>query len=150
MNTRERLQRAGYKLTPARLAIVQVLEDEGAHLSPAEVLERGRAVYPALSRATVYRTLDLLTDMGLLRPIYLGVRGTRVARIAEGHSHLVCLDCGRVVHVSEAASSELGQALWGQLAAQAGHYEVRSYLLELYGVCAECSEPTPAAGNVTA
>ncbi|MBC8254239.1 MAG: transcriptional repressor [Ardenticatenia bacterium] len=68
----DRLRQEGYRLTAPRRAVLQVLKEGEEHLSPAEVLEQGRVTYPALSRATVYRTLELLTGMGLLRPIYLG------------------------------------------------------------------------------
>lgn len=135
------LRTGGHKLTPARLAVVRVLETEGPHLSPAEVLVQGRAYYPALSRATVYRTLDLLTEMGLLRPIYAGERGNRVARVGGGHQHLVCLQCGAVTHLSDAAEEAIEQALAQRLGPAS--YEVRSFLLELYGRCADCCS-TPA------
>ncbi|MGQ9555205.1 MAG: Fur family transcriptional regulator [Anaerolineae bacterium] len=135
----DRLRRAGYKLTPPRLAVLEILEAEGRHLSPAEVLDRGRAIYPALSRATVYRTLELLIELGVLRPIYLGERGSRVARIEGGHQHLVCLDCGSVIHLDESVSDELEEILSKRLG-----YQVSSYLLELYGACPTCSQE-PAA-----
>ncbi|MHB0876830.1 MAG: Fur family transcriptional regulator [Anaerolineae bacterium] len=130
------LKRAGHKLTPARLAVIRVLEAEGKHLTPAEVLQAGRAHCPELSRATVYRTLELLTEMGLLRPIYLGERGNHVARVGGGHQHLVCLRCGAVTHLDDAAGEAVGQALAVHLGPTA--YEVRSFLLELYGTCADC------------
>lgn len=132
------LRERGYKLTAARLAVVRAIESDGRHLSPAEVWQRGRAIYPRLSRATVYRTLELLTDMGVLRPIYLGERASRLARIEGGHQHMVCLDCGGVTHLDERLSHDLEAALARRLA-QDGSCRYRSYLLELYGVCADCS-----------
>ncbi len=53
----ERLRTAGYKITPPRLAVLQVIEQEGEHLNPAEILERAQKIYPAIGRATVYRKL---------------------------------------------------------------------------------------------
>ena len=82
-----KLKRAGYKLTAPRQAVEQVLEHEGEHLSPNEVLALGRQIYPQLSRATVYRTLDLLTDLGLVRPIYLGDNRQRYVTGQGGHHH---------------------------------------------------------------
>lgn len=142
------LRRSGHKLTPARLAVLRVLEAEGRHLTPAEVLAQGRGYYPALSRATVYRTLELLTDMGLMRPIYLGERGNHVARVVGGHQHLVCLQCGAVTHLSEAAEAAIERVLSQCLGP--ADYEVRSFLLELYGRCAACcgeSAPTPRGAH---
>lgn len=131
------LKSAGHKLTPARLAITRVLEADRHHLTPAEVLREARRYDPGVSRATVYRTLDLLTEMGLLRPIYLGERGSRVARVVGGHQHLVCLRCGAVRHLDGATGEALEQVLSEHI--RDTSYEVRSFLLELYWTCSDCS-----------
>ena len=67
----EQLRAAGYKITPARSAVLAVIEQEGEHLNPAEILAQARTIHPRIGRATVYRTLELLTQLGLVRPIYL-------------------------------------------------------------------------------
>jgi Fur family ferric uptake transcriptional regulator len=85
-----KLKVEGYKLTQARLAIAQVLEQEDRHLSLEEILRLGRQIYPALGRATVYRTLDLLTKLGVIRPILLGNNCQRYIPIERGHHHLLC------------------------------------------------------------
>ncbi len=129
----ERLRQAGYKLTPPRLAVIQVLETQGEHLSPAEVLERGRAIYPALSRATVYRTLELLTALGAIRPIYLGDAGPCFTRAEGGHHHVVCSQCGTVVEFDECVADELARSLAQQLG-----FQIWGHLLEFYGLCGDC------------
>jgi len=129
----KRLQEAGYRLTAPRLAVLQVLGMKGEDLSPAEVLKRGRVIYPDLSRATVYRTLELLTEMGMLRPVYLGERGSHLACVAEGHHHLLCLDCGRTIHFDDCVLSELEHTL-----AQRLGFQIKSHLLEFYGLCEHC------------
>lgn len=67
----DRLRQSGVRVTGARAAVVDALEvaPRGLHLTPKWLLEQGRKRYPRLSRATVYRTLDLLTGLGLVRPI---------------------------------------------------------------------------------
>jgi Fur family ferric uptake transcriptional regulator len=129
----ERLRGAGYRLTAPRLAVLQVVEAAGEHLGYAETLERGRAIYPALGRATVYRTLELLTELGVLRPLYLGEGGVRFAHVSEGHHHLVCLDCGVAIHFDECPAGELEQALEERLG-----FQIQSHMLEFYGLCKEC------------
>ncbi len=62
------VQTAGFKLTLPRQAVLEVLESSDGHLTPAEVLERAQAIYPSLGRATVYRTLEVLTNLGVVRP----------------------------------------------------------------------------------
>lgn len=134
-----RLKRAGYKLTAPRQAVVQVLEEEGKHLSREEVLALGQQIYPKLSRATVYRTLDLLTDLGLIRPIYLGDTRQRYVTAQGGHHHLVCTDCGAAFEFERCQAHQLAMTLSEQF-----HFEIHSHLLEFYGLCEICKrEQTP-------
>ena len=129
----QHLREAGYRLTAPRLAVLQVLEAERQHLSPNEVLQRGRLLHPRLSRATVYRTLELLTGLGALRPIYEG-GSARVACVDGGHHHLICLGCGTAVHFDKCLLDGLEQ----ELAEQWGFQKISSHLLELYGLCPDC------------
>jgi len=129
----ESLRGAGYRLTAPRLAVLKVLNTEREHLSPAQVLERGRAIYPALSRATVYRTLELLTGLGVIRPIYLSNGGPCFTRAEGGHHHLICSDCGTVIEFDECVVGDLSRTLSEQLG-----FEIRSHLLEFYGLCGDC------------
>lgn len=129
----DRLRQAGYKLTDARRAILQVVETMGAHLDYAEALERGRALYPSLGRATVYRTLNLLAGVGVLRPIRLSNGSVCFIRAEGGHHHLVCLNCGVAVHFDDCPVEELGWALARRLG-----FQVQSHMLEFYGLCKDC------------
>ena len=131
----ERLREGGYKLTPPRLAVLQVFETEAGHLSPTQVLERARGFYPAVSRATVYRTLELLTALGVLRPLYLSDGGLYFTRADEGHHHLVCCDCGVVIEFEECVAEELAQRLAEQLG-----FRIQGHLLEFYGLCENCHD----------
>ena len=130
-----KLKRAGYKLTAPRRAVAQVLEEEGEHLSGNEVLALGRRLYPALSRATVYRTLDLLTELGFIRPILLGDASQRYVASEGGHHHLVCGDCGATYEFDGCGVDQLAALL-------AKHYRfrIRSHLLEFYGICEGCQK----------
>ncbi len=127
------LKEAHYKLTAPRRAVLEVLEATEQHLTPAELLERGRAIYPALSRATVYRTLEILTELGALRPIYSADGAPRIACVAQDHHHLICLECGKALHFEECPLGDLEE----QLAARFG-FSIKSHMLELYGLCKEC------------
>jgi Fur family ferric uptake transcriptional regulator len=131
----KRLQAAGYRVTAPRLAVIQVLETEGKHLNPAELLERGRSIYPALSRATVYRTLELLSGLGLIRPLYLGDVGQRYTLAGGGHHHLVCSCCGGVMEFQECAVSVLEEVLSRQF-----NFQISGHLLEFYGLCERCQD----------
>lgn len=131
----ERLRESGYKITPARLAVLQVVEQEGQHLHPAQILAQAKKRYPALGRATVYRTLELLTQLGIVRPIYIGEEGPTYIRSAGGHHHLVCSRCGLVQDFDTCTAGEMSN----ELANRYG-FQISSHLLEFYGVCKDCKE----------
>ncbi len=128
------LHRAGYKLTNPRLAVLYVLEGGMCHASPQEVYAAGCAVYPALGLATVYRTLDILTDLGLARPSYLGDSAQRFTLYHDHHHyHLVCDACGLITDVDADALGSVTDEIARRLGFRArGHY------LEIYGVCQRC------------
>jgi Fe2+ or Zn2+ uptake regulation protein len=130
-----KLKRAGHKLTAPRMAVVQALEQGDGHLSPNEILARGRQIHPALSRATVYRTLDLLTQLGLIRPILLGDTCQRYVTAEGGHHHLVCTDCGATFEFLRCDADRLAATLSGQF-----QFEIHSHLLEFYGLCETCKQ----------
>ncbi len=132
-NLSDALKRAGYKLTAPRKAIVEVLEREGEHLSSSEVLALGRQIYPLLSRATVYRTLELLTTLGLIRPILLRDSAQRYVTGEGGHHHLLCRECGAVFEFERCGADQLAAEL-----AQRFEFQIHGHLLEFYGICREC------------
>lgn len=129
----ETLRRAGYKITPARVAVLETIEQEGDHLHPAEILANARRRYPALGRATVYRTLDLLTQLGIVRPIYVGEEGPTYIRSRGGHHHLVCSRCGLIQDFDTCTSDEIADELAARF-----NFKISSHLLEFYGLCAAC------------
>ena len=129
----ERLRYTGHKLTPPRLAVLQVMEESHEHLSHSEILERGQAIYPALGRATVYRTLELLTNLGIVRPIYLGDQSVCFTRADGAHHHLICSECRQVIEFDECVIDELQETLSQRL-----NFEIRGHLLEFYGLCDRC------------
>lgn len=129
----ELLRAAGYKVTPAREAVLESIPQAGEHLNPAEILEQGRARYPALGRATVYRTLELLTSLGIVRPIYIGEAGPTYIRSQGGHHHLVCSRCGVMVDFDRCIADEM----MAELHARFG-FTITSHLLEFYGLCPAC------------
>lgn len=129
----DRLRTAGYKITPPRLAVLQVIEQDGEHLNPTEILKRAQAIYPAVGRATVYRTLELLTQLQIVRPIYVGESGPTYIRAEGGHHHLVCAQCQKIVDFDQCVADQMVQELSERFG-----FTIQSHLLEFYGVCAAC------------
>lgn len=140
----ERLKAAGYRLTRARLTVLQVLEAERGHITSAGVLDKIARVKPAIGRASVFRALELFTQLGIIRPTYNGSSLTPTYVLLQGghHHHVICGECQRFIEFEdcglEALTSNLQQTLGVQIS---GH------LLEFYGVCADCQ--SPAAGGAS-
>ncbi len=131
-----RVREAGYKLTPPRLAVLQVIEQDN-HLSPAEIYQRALLIQPGVGLATVYRALELFTELGIVRPITVGDGPPTYIRAEGGHHHLVCSACGRLIEFDECSSGALAQEL-----ADRYDFHIQSHLLEFYGLCADC-RPRP-------
>ncbi len=129
----KRLRDAGYKVTPPRLAVLEVIEQKGEHLNPNEILEQAREIHPTLGRATVYRTLELLTQLGIVRPIFVGESGPTYIRADGNHHHIVCSQCGRVVDFDQCVVDQMTHDL-----AERFDFRITSHLLEFYGVCGDC------------
>lgn len=127
------LKKAGFKLTQPRLAVIEVLESQGDHLSHSQILAKGKAVYPQLSRATVYRTLETLVALNLIRPLYLNEPTQRFISALGGHHHLVCTNCDTVVEFDECMADRLMQKLADQF-----DFQIHNHLLEFQGLCGDC------------
>jgi Fe2+ or Zn2+ uptake regulation protein len=131
----QQLKQAGYKLTPARLAVIDVLESNSEHLSHNQILAEGQKIYPKLSRATVYRTMDLLVELRLMRPFYLTDPTQRFISAEGGHHHLICTCCGTTIEFDHCTVSQLAQEL------SAYHnFQIHNHLLEFRGLCESCWE----------
>lgn len=132
-NLAQKLKAGGYKLTPARLAVIEVLEAEVEHLNHAQILEEGKKIYPRLSRATVYRTMELLVELNLVRPLYLNDATQRFISASGGHHHLVCASCGRTIEFDHCTVTQLADQL-----AEKYRFYICSHLLEFQGLCETC------------
>ena len=128
------LREAGYRLTQPRLAVLQVLQENSRYLSPAEIFERGRALYPSLGLVTVYRTLEMLDKLGLARRVHGrgNCHGYARADNAGGH-YLVCRRCGQVTEFPCEGMEGIIQAVQKQ-----SGFTVEQHLLELGGLCPAC------------
>ncbi len=114
----------GYKATPQRLA---VLEAVGAEQH--QRLEEIRARCPEVGLVTVYRTLDLLSEVGAVRRLDLG-DGPRYELAEDHHHHLICESCGDISEF-ERCPLDLGSL-------RVMDFEVSSHTLEIYGRCGAC------------
>lgn len=132
-NLVEALHKAGYRLTPQRLAICRYLATAREHPTPAAVFARVRERVPTISLATVYNTLALLRQLGLITEMGADAGGIRYETDTQPHANLICLQCGRVVDAPLPDLAHVQAALTAQSA-----FEVRNLRLDAYGLCPDC------------
>jgi Fur family ferric uptake transcriptional regulator len=129
------LQRAGFRVTRPRKAVLDVLSQSSAALKPEEILGRAEPLCPGIGLVTVYRTLALLTDLGCIRRVHQGDHCYGYVRATLAHSHhVICRTCQQVVEFP--GSEDLGTII-GQVARRTG-FRIDDHLLELSGICPEC------------
>lgn len=135
------LRQRGYRLTPQRQLVLEAV-DTLEHASPDEILTEVRKTASGVNISTVYRTLELLEELGLVSHAHLG-HGAPTYHLADRHHHLhlVCRDCGTVIE----ADVSFAGALTDQLRSGFG-FETDMKHFAIFGRCADCSAK---AGNST-
>lgn len=136
----KRLRDAGFRPTPQRAAVYQCLLElarEGRHPDVEELYQAVRQNFPTISRATVRRTLDLLTGLGLARPITLPGAARRYDGNPHPHVHVRCVDCGTVTEVDV---PELPDLL--EIVAERSGFILTGHAVVFTGLCPRCQ---PAA-----
>jgi Fur family ferric uptake transcriptional regulator len=127
----QRLEEQRYRITPSRLAVVKAVLDLSGHFSVDDILGR----VPGVGRATVFRTIKLLSEMGMLCRVLLedGSLRYRLSHRQDHHHHLVCVSCASVQELDACIDPEV----LGDLARSTG-YEIEGHWLEFFGRCAAC------------
>ena len=121
-----KMRGSGYKVTPQRVAVLKALASE-QHQSLDEIRSR----CPGVGMVTVYRTLDLLGSLGLVRRLDLG-DGARYEIAEDHHHHMICESCGDISEFEECPLDST------RIPTQNQGFEVRSHSVEVYGVCGSC------------
>lgn len=130
----EALAARGYKLTRPRRAVLRVVAESSASLTPADIHQRARRFYARTGLVTVYRTLDVLVECGAIRRIHQSDGCHAYARASEGHAHhVICESCQKVVEFDGCDLSELLAAVQRRTG-----FRVEGHWLELFGACPNC------------
>jgi Fur family ferric uptake transcriptional regulator len=133
------LRDAGYKLTGPRMAILEILEQSGGHITSAELLKRVEEQAPTIGRASVFRTLDLMIQLGIVWTSTQGGATVHYMLMPGGHHHhFLCKNCDKLIEFSDCGLGGLIAALEKQYGTR-----VEGHLLELYGVCEDCQNAVP-------
>jgi Fe2+ or Zn2+ uptake regulation protein len=128
------LEAAGYRLTSPRRALAGLIASRRGHFTAEELLEESRRRRLGLGRATIFRSLDVLTTLSLIERLDLPAgEHAFVACEPEHHHHVVCSSCGGSTDVSDLGLDAVAAAV-----ARKTGYRVDRHRLELFGLCPAC------------
>jgi Fur family ferric uptake transcriptional regulator len=137
------LRENGYRLTVPRQAILQKLAKTTRHFSAEQLYHSVHKKYPAVGLATVYRTLEMLCQVGLVLKHDFGDGLSRyevaVSPNQEHHHHLICTECGRIIDFSEMVEEEtrITKEL-EKILSKKYRFRIGSHQINFLGLCAKC------------
>jgi Fur family peroxide stress response transcriptional regulator len=133
----ETLRKKGYKVTPQRIAICLFALCSRDHPTAQRIYDEVRKVHPTVSLATVYKTLQILTEHGLIQELDFPQSQAKFDSYVEPHINLVCLRCGNIQDLDDDAAREIVE----RMTAKAG-FERTGQRLDIYGICKACRNST--------
>jgi len=129
-----KVQQAGHKLTAPRRATIEALAHAPDHLTAPQLVTFVAQRAPAVGRASVYRTLALMSRLGLVQASSLGgATTTYLLTLGGHHHHVICVNCRKTVAFDECVIKELERSLGEKLG-----FQIEGHLVELYGYCPAC------------
>jgi len=139
-----RLRNKGFRLTLPRQVVLNIFNQNPRHLSAEEVFFLVHRDYPNIGLASIYRTLNLLTQMGLIHKFNFGDGRSRyelASKVKKEYHHLVCIQCGRIIDYNNPTEKETEsiKEIEKELADKY-KFKVNSYQIYFYGVCEKCQK----------
>ncbi|WP_377270590.1 Fur family transcriptional regulator [Peterkaempfera sp. SMS 1(5)a] len=133
------LRTRGYRLTPQRQLVLEAV-DALDHATPDDILTKVRHTASGVNISTVYRTLELLEELGLVSHTHLG-HGAPTYHLADRHHHmhLVCRDCGKIAETDTSVAAPLVDRLRTEYG-----FDTDMKHFAIFGRCADCAASTPA------
>ena len=139
-----RVRGCGFRMTMGREAVLDILSRTEDHLSAEDIYMCVHETYPAIGLTSVYRTLDMLVNIGLVYKFDFGDGRARF-ELAEGpkgkdhHHHLVCTDCGRIVNYRDFIDEEVALLKKTEEGlSKKYNFAITNHLIQFYGLCEAC------------
>jgi Fur family ferric uptake transcriptional regulator len=129
-----------FRMTRQRRVILEELRRNNDHPSADELYERVRTHLPRISLGTVYRNLEILTELGEIQTLELSGSMKRFDGVPKKHYHIRCVQCGRVDDAPIAPLNQIEDELYG-----ATVYTIIGHRLEFTGLCPKCSKLSKSA-----
>lgn len=132
----EDLHRQGYRLTPQREAVLEILTTSEGHISADEIIARVRKRYPYINKSAIYRTLDLFIRLGWVNPTDLGDGCmTYEWHRDPHHHHLVCHQCGKMTRIGAEVFASVEKTIRDEY----GFTPCLDHFA-IFGLCRECAK----------
>jgi Fur family ferric uptake transcriptional regulator len=132
------LEGAGYRLTAPRLAVADLIAEYNGHFTASELEAAARSRRLGISRATLFRALDLLTELHVVERLDLPTGEHAYVPCAPAHHHhVICSRCGRTTRVEDCGLAGVVAEV-----ARGSGYAIESHRLELFGLCRHCQAKT--------
>jgi Fur family peroxide stress response transcriptional regulator len=125
--------RTAFKRTPQRLAILAYLDGNTSHPSAEDIYRAVSRKYQSMSLATVYNTLNTLSQSGTLRELTIDPQRKRYDPDTSHHHHLICITCGKIVDVPGDIAVDLPRGINRDFLIVGNH-------VEFYGHCGTCGK----------
>ncbi|GEM_PF-109354 len=141
-----RFRGGGYRITAPREAILDVLSKSNKHLSAEDIYIKIHTRYPVIGLTTIYRTLDILANMGLIVKFDFGDGRARYELVKgpkgkEHHHHLICTNCNRIIDYTDFMDEEIKllERTEKELSKKY-NFKTTNHLIQFYGLCEKCQE----------
>ena len=136
----ETLREQGYRLTPQRLIILATVAEGDGHMGVDEIFQSAKTAYPYMDIATVYRTLHLFRNLGVVTEVAIGDRlHYEITDPRGGHHHMVCKECNGAFNLSPHYLEEFRDTLSKEFG-----FEPDLEHFAVVGVCAGCRQKAPS------
>jgi len=132
----ERLKEKGFRITPQRIAIVEILANSCEHPGVDQIYRLVTKNFPTTSLATVYKTITLLKEIGEVIEMGFGDESNRYdGRNPHPHPHIMCVKCKSIIDPDLSSLKEMSN----ELSAETG-YKIVSHRLDFFGICPNCQK----------
>jgi Fur family peroxide stress response transcriptional regulator len=133
----ETLRKNGYKATTQRIAICRFALHSRDHPTAQRIYNEVRKMHPTVSLATVYKTLQILTEHGLIQELDLPQSQARFDSYVEPHINLVCMQCGNIQDFNDKTAQEMVERVTTK-----AQFTRTGQRLDIYGMCKTCQDRT--------
>jgi len=131
----ETLRKRGLRITAQRIEILKLVTERRDHPSVEDVYNHVKTKFPTISPATVYKTLQILKEAGMIQELAFYDGKTRVDANMKPHINLICTRCGTITDLYHEKVDELLTHV-----AERTHFNIQGQRIDLYGICRDCQQ----------